>query len=90
MAQSMQDSTLAPPPGFPTIQEALALPNPAPVGHITITEEDRITALKADMRIEMEALRKDIRDLVMGKGKQVAEEADLEPIPLEGNPGNQE
>ena len=90
VAQSAQDSTLAPPPGFPTIQEAPTLPNPASTGQITITAEDKIAALKADMRIEMEALRKDIRDMVMGKGKRVAEKADPEPIPPEGNPGNQE
>ena len=93
MTQSAQDSTLAPPPGFPIIQEAPTLPNPAPAEQITITPDDGIAAFKADMRMEMEALRRDIRNMVMGKGKQVAENPENnnpEPTPSSEIPGSQE
>ena len=56
MTQSTQDSTLLPPPGFPTIQETLTLPNPVPAGQNTIAPDDEIAAFKAGMRMEMEEL----------------------------------
>ena len=69
------------------------LPNPAPAGQITITPDDGIAAFKADMRMEMEALRRDIQNIPMGKGKQVAENPrnnNQESIPPSENLGSQE
>ena len=86
--QSLKDSTLVPPPGFPTIQET-----PVPAEQTTITMDNRIDAFKADVRMEMEALRRDIQDMVSEKGKQVVEDSgnnNPEATLLNGNSGSQQ
>ena len=94
VTQSAQDSTLLPPPEFPTIQETPTFPNPVPAGQNTIAPDDGIAAFKAGMRMEMEELRNCIENMAAekAKGKQVAEDPgnnNLESTPENENSGSQ-